>query len=426
MRFLMRKIVLGVIFIVILVSLIAIARGYRFSLTQRSFNSTGIIVASSNPDGAKVYINGELEGATNSNIVVHPGEYTIEIKKDGFTSWPKHLKVKGELVLKADALLFPQSPTLSPVTSLGINTAFSSDSGDKILLVSESGDVEKDGIYLLENVRNPLSRINPLKLLVLKASFTDEIEEFSLTDIEVEFSPDEKQVLVTLVEPNIHDVTVVDTQPLTSTSETRGEIGNIYLLDSDTLSADPFVVTESVETIREAWLKERALLTEKALKAFKKPLAQVALDSFDILAFSPDETRILFTATQSASLPLVIDPPLVATNQTPEERDIELGNIYVYDAEEDKNFKVFTKDDFADLDEARRSLLWYPSSAHLVFKERDRISVFDYDGTNKRTVYSGPFENNFLTLSKDGRLFILTNFNSETGSLLDIYSVGLK
>ncbi len=432
MRFLVRKIVLIGLFILVLAGLIAIARGYRFNPSQRTIKSTGILVASSNPDGAKIFVNGELKGATNSNIIVSPGEYDVEIKKDGFTSWSKRLTIKGELVIKADALLFPQNPTLSPVTSLGVKKAFSSPTGDAIIIISESeeevvvdpasDEEEKNGIYLLENVRNPLSRINPLNTLVFKSAFSEESEGFQLEDITIEFSPDEKQLLITTyipletdIEGNVEEVEQEDRT-----------ISNIYLIDAGSSTDDPFNVTESVDTIRNAWSEEQMEITEKALRAFKDPLADVALESFDIMAFSPDETRILYTATQSATLPLVIDPPLVATNQTPEVRDIETGSIYVYDAEEDRNYKVFGVDEFESLEDAKNRILWYPSSAHLILREDDKISAFDFDGTNKRTVYSGPFSKDFLATSKDGRLFILTNFNSETGSLQDLYSIGLK
>lgn len=408
MHYVARKIILGTIFAILLFGLVAIARGYRFSPTKGEVKSTGILVAASNPDGAKIFINGELKGATNSNISLAPGTYTVEIKKDGFTSWKRELRIKGELVIKADALLFPQNPTLSPVTSLGVTAAYASPSGDKIIIISESGDPEEDGIYLLENVRNPLSRINPLNTLVLKTAFKNHPADLKLSSVSVEFSPDEKELVIQVPAADVNS---------TPTS---------YLIDTNTVSETLFNVTTSLDTIHEAWKQQQAELHTKTLKAFKKPLAKVALSSFDILAFSPDETKILYTATQSATIPQIIKPALVAVNQTPEIRTIEPGNIYVYDAEEDRNYRLFSTEDFVSTEAARTSIVWYPSSTHFILKERTKISVIDFDGSNKRTVYSGPFSQSFLATSKDGRLFIMTNFNSEAGTLQDIYSIGLK
>jgi PEGA domain len=415
MYYMLRKLILGIIFAALLIGLIGIARGYRFNPIQGTLKPTGILVAASNPDGAKIFVDGKLSGATNTNISLAPGTYDVEIKKDGFTSWKRRLTIKGELVVKVEALLFPQNPTLSPVTSLGVTAAFVSPSGDKIIIVSESGDPEEDGLYLLENVRNPLSRINPLNTLVLKSTFTAQPADFKLSSISVEFSPDEKEILVTVPSP------VIEGQLADPTV-----LGTTYLIDTNTLSEQLFDVTTSLATIQTAWETEASELRIKTLKAFKKPLAKVALSSFDILAFSPDETKILYTATQSATIPQIIKPALVSVNQTPEIRSIEPGNIYVYDAEEDRNYALFKMTDFQSTEAARTSIVWYPSSTHFILKEAKKISVLDFDGSNKRTVYSGPFSPSFLATSKDGRLFIMTNFNSEAGSLHDIYSIGLK
>lgn len=421
MQFIIRKIILGVIFFAVLVSLIAVARGYRFNLSQRELSSTGILVANSSPDGAKVFVNGELKGATNSTIIVQPGDYRVEIKKDGYTSWAKDLKIKGELVVKVDALLFPQNPSLAPVTSLGLNSAISSHSGDKIVIISETGDPEKDGIYVFENVRNPLTRINPVKLLILKSSFP-ESTEFSLSNARLEFSPDEEQILVSIYDVQTDLIVTTDEETDPELPESR-TLRSIYLIDTGSLTESPFNVTESVRTIRNAWDEQEAEIRQKQISALKKPLRDIADASFNILAFSPDEEKIMYIASQSATLPLVIDPPLPATNQTPEERELTEGSIYIYDQEEDKNFRIFGSDAFDSIDAIRGSILWYPDSAHYILKEDAAVSVVDYDGTNKRTVYAGPFQKDFLATSKDGKLFILTNLS---GQFADMYSVGLQ
>lgn len=415
MLFVLRKIILGIIFVAILIAVIAIARGYRFSAKEKTLSPTGILVASSFPDGSMIFVNGELKGATNSNIIVTPGDYDVEIKKDGYSSWKKNLKIKGELVIKADALLFPQNPTLSPVTTLGVSKAVSSVSGDKIVIFSETENAEKDGIYLFENVRNPITRINPLKPLILKTAFLQDSQNLKLASSSVEFSPNEDQMLLT---------TYVDGASLAPTKNPT--ISHIYLLDTGSLTTTPFDVTNSVESIRTAWATEQVALSKKALAGLKKPLPTIAGQAFNVISFSPDERKILYSASQSAKLPLIINPPMIASNQTPEERNIKPGSMYVYDTEEDKNFKLFDVSEFGSLENATSSLLWFPDSAHIVIKEAKKFVVADYDGTNRTTVYSGPFDPRFFTMSKDGKLFILTNFNSETGELFDLYSVSLK
>ncbi len=421
MKSLLSRIIIFSSFVLILVALISYARGYRINFSKKTITPTGILVASSYPDGAKIYINNELSGATNSNLTLPPGKYQVEIKKDGYSSWKSNLIIKGELVVKVDALLFPQSPSLSPITSLGVIKAQFSEINNKTIILSENDDAEKDGIYLLENTKRTLSIFNPLKLLVLKSSF---LEDFDLKESGLKFSPDGKQISFTT--------------PTTA-----------YLISTEEQTLQPFDITNSKETIDQAWVRDEEKNTQKILETFKDPLPKIASDSFKIVSFSPDESKILYQATKHTPLPLIINPPLIGANQTQEERTLKKDSFYVYDKKEDKNYKIDLinlidlipkqipnpKSQLGQL-EIGNFIIWYPDSRHLVINEsssfakasegKKRVSIVDYDGENKQAVYSGPFEQEFVAVTSDGKLLILANLNPQTNKLPDVYAVGIK
>lgn len=404
MKSLLIKLTLAGIFILILVALIGYARGYRINFSKKTISPTGILVASSYPNGAKIYLNNKLYGATNSNINLPPGKYWLEIKKDGYSSWKKQITIKGEIVVKVEVLLFPQNPSLSPVTSLGVTKAYFSQNSEKTIIFSQSEDPEKQGVYLLENVKKPISIFNPLKLLVKKSSFS---QQFDLKDCQAQFSPDGKEIIFTT--------------PSSS-----------YLLSTEELTDQPFDISNSKETIEQAWQKEEKQNLEKILETFKDPMPKIASQSFKIISFSPDESKILYQANKNTNLPLIINPPLIGTNQTKEEREIKKGSLYVYDKKEDKNFRIsISQSLIAKLTKSLELptpnvILWYPDSNHLVINEEKQISIVDYDGENKQTVYSGPFDPDFLAVTPDGKLLILANLNPQTNKLPDIYAVGVK
>ena len=140
----------------------------------------------------------------------------------------------------------------------------------------------------------------------------------------------------------------------------------------------------------------------------------VLTDSADSIKFSPDEDKILFRATESASLKTVIDPPLIGRNPTEETRKLEKGKYYIYDTKEDKNYYI-----------ADTLPIWYTDSKHLILIDQDKIAVVDYDGTNKRSVYSGPFTDNLVfPWTSGGKIVILTNINSSSSA--DFYDVDLR
>ncbi len=389
------RVFLILLFTAAVLALIAVARGYRLDFTKRSFSPTGILAISSSPKAAKIYINGALKGATDLNVELPPGNYNVEIKKDGYSSYTTKIVLKGELVEAIDPILFPVNPSLSPITNLGVSRALPVDQSDKLILFSNNGDPEKDGIYLFEAGKQTLTFLPPLKTLLLKNKLPADVD-FQKT--KVYFSYDYKQA--------IFDFQLSDNSSLS------------YLLSLDAENQEPFDVTNSKSTLIDAWQKERDKELQQLVQVLPKEIRKVATDSFEIIAFSPDQTKLLYKAKRAAKLSLVIDPPLIASNQAPEDRDIKKNKIYVYDKREDKNFRVG--------DEKSPPLLWYVDSKRLVFNEGHRISVVLYDGQSKQVLYSGPIEKDFFTTTSDGKILILANLNPQFNKFPDIYEVGVR
>lgn len=381
------------LFFVLLAGLIIYARGYRINFSKKNISSTGILVASSYPDGAKIYVNNILKGATNTTLALEPGSYFVEIKKEGYSSWSKQIKIKGEVVFKADALLFPQNPSLSPLTSLGIQKAFFSEKDTYVIIFSSLGEEKKDGIYLLDTSKRALSIFNPLKLLALKSSFPGSLNFKTAT---VQFAPDGKQIMVSFIESYVES----------------------YLLSTTEETLEPFVITRSKEIIEQSWREQEEEKVRKILEIVKKPFPQIASESMRIISFSPDDSKILYQAKVNTLLPPIITPPVIGANQTAEQRSLQKNHIYLYDKKEDKNFPINTN----TLD----TILWYPDSQHLVLNEGKTIILVDYDGQNRQTVYSGPYENNFFSVTTEGKILILANLNPELNPLPDMYAVGIR
>lgn len=413
---LIKRLILILAFLSILAFVIAYARGYRLDFYKKSFTSTGILAISSNQKAAKIYINGNLKGVTDSNLTLPPGEYQVEIKKEGYTTWKKTVKLKGELVLTLEATLFPLNPSLSPLTNLGVVKAVAIDATEKILLFSQDNNQEKDGIYLYEANKKPITFFSPLKLIVLKKKLPENVD---FEKSEVFFSPDYKQAIIEF--------------PISNIKYQTGNIAYLFALDQE--NQQPFDVTTSKETLIEAWTKEKENQNLKILETYPKEIIKIASDSFKILSFSPNETKIFYQAKKSLTIPLVINPPLISTNQTEQVRNIKKDSFYVYDKKEDRNYEISKQISNFKL-QISNLIQWYPDSKHLVFVEdltvnkttagKKKIVVIDYDGTNKQTVYSGPFEDLFFTITSDGALIVLTNLNPETNQSPDLYTIGIR
>lgn len=430
--------ILIVFFFIVLVVIIAIARGYRINLAEKTVTSTGIISLSSAPNAAKIFVNDELRGVTNTNVTLPPGEYSLRISKEGFTEWNKNVTLLGEIVLSFEAVLFPKNPSLSPLTNLGVKKAIPVGQSDSVLLFSESDDPEKSGIYMLDGNSRRISLTSPLQPVVLTQLLPTEVQ---VASAEVDFAPDYREAIFTF--------------PLPAT-----ETSVSYLMSLENENTELFDVTTSRESLINAWDRERQRQLGKILETFPEEIEQVATDSFRIIAFSPDETKILYQAEGEATLPLVIDPPLIGANQTEEDRTLETGSLYVYDRKEDKNFRIEANSEriqsepreptitaeepvpgetdeeatnTPDIEIASYNALdifdyiqWYPSSRHLVFNEANTISIVEYDGSNRQAVYSGPYDSSFFALNSDWKLLVLANLNPQNNMFGDIYEIGIR
>lgn len=391
-KFLLLATILLVIF-----GVIAFGRGYRIDMLNNTLSSTGILAISSSPRAAEVYINGDFKGATDVNINLPPGEYTVEVKKEGYISYKKTVKLKGEIVQVIDPILFPINPSLSPVTNIGIQKAIQIEQTGKIILLSQTNDREKSGIYLYEADDKPLNIFPPLKPLLAIQTLPVDVD---LLETTLDFSPDYKEMIATFYKD--------------------GELIATYLLSTNEENTQPLDISNSKATLLAAWEDESAKNTLKVLEALPKKLRAPAIAGFSKIKFSPDENKILYEASASASLPLVIDPPLIGANQTEEQRNLKPQYKYVYDRKEDKNF--FIADEKTDL----ADIYWYTDSKRIVYREPQTISIAQYDGQHKQVVYSGPLEDSFVAVAPNGKILVLANLNPRSNKLPDLYQVGIR
>lgn len=404
---------------------------------------TGLLSVSSLPTGAEVYINEKLVTATSDTLYLDPDQYEVAIRKDGYTEWKKIITLEKEVVSQANALLFPSAPSLTPLTFTGIENLSPSPDGQKILFYSASNSAQKkNGLYVLELSDNSLSLQRGARQISQDSSTID------LATAKFIWSPDSTQIIV-----------------FGSNREVLLDVSRLN--DLDALSDISFRRKQLLSD----WEDEMALREQQFLGKFPPAIIKIATSSATNVFFSPDKKRLLYTATESATLEPNLIPALLGTNSQPEERQLQAGGIYIYDREEDKNFRVGTQQDktvfpaksllstFFEQNQARPNTIattsarrsleasssseladlyrnyhsslfadtyqWFPDSKHIFSAEDNRIVVKEYDNTNAVTVYSGPFYERFLYPWPDGsRLLIATHFNPETPN--NLYAIELR
>lgn len=372
--------------------LIQLAKGYRPDFSRRTLKPTGLLVATSIPDGAQVFVDGKLKSATNNTISLAPGEYDVEIKKDGFSTWKKHLQIEKELVVKTEAYLFPLVPDLKALTFTGALNPVLSPDGTRVVYAVEGAEIEKNGLWILDLPDLPFGRIREPRQIVRSAPRG---RNFAKADYL--WSPDSKKILVSLGKEN-------------------------FLLDQGSLTPATALidVSENLHIINRQWEDERSKREEQKLKKLPEELVEIIKNTTTDINFSPDETKILYTATGSATLKDELIPPVPAASTQEQERKLEPGQIYIYDIKEDRNFRIAEeRKDF--------KVLWFPTSKHFLLVEPGKVQIIEYDAANLVTVYSGPFDDLYAFPWPNGnKILVLTLLSGEEDTLPNLYAVSLR
>lgn len=391
------------------IAVILFARGYRPNLATRQLQPTGLLVAQSYPDGAQIFVNGQLRSATNTTLNLSPGPYVVEIKKEGFHPWQKNVIVEAEVVTRATATLFPSVPTLKAITTTGAVSPTLSPDGTKVVYLSTSST--RLNIYSLDLSESPLGLINRDPKLVTSLNLSDPKNSFTLT-----WSPDSRQVLLTV-------------KPLSAA----------YLVDlgSSTIS-DASLRSASLLT---QWQEEQKIHEAQKFLLLPELLQNILASSSAHLVWSPKENKLLYTATASAILPDNIKKPLPGSNSQPQERHLVPNSVYVYDLEEDRNFLLGTpagpspapsKTPLLSTSQVSNFIKWFPSSSHLFKVEDHKVVIFEYDYQNPTVVYAGPMEEDLAIPYPSGKqLLILTRITraptpATTSALPNLYAVSLR
>ena len=391
-----------IVFFLIVGTIIAVlyGEGYRFGLGGTTILSgTGLLVATSSPDGAQVLINGHLTTATDNTINLAPGNYDVKIAKEGYFTWEKNIIIKKEVVSKADALLFPNAPQFESITDIGISNPVLDASKTRIAYSVASQSAVKNGIYVLDMSVRPILTLQSASTQIADDTFAN----FSSSSFS--WSPDSVNLLAT-ISGNLNFTT--------------------YLLQANNLNVNPQDVTETLSSVDNSWDKLKAEKEASQMNSLPKNLKKIVADDFNILEWSSDETKILYQASTSAMLPLIINPRLIGTDSMPEIRNIIKGQVYVYDIKEDRNYKILDSIPPKTHPFSPPGIMWFPDSSHLVYVHDGKIDMMEYDGGNQTTVYAGPFVDGYVFPWPDAtKLVILTNLGNPMLTP-NLYTIGLK
>jgi hypothetical protein len=196
-RSILTVIILGSIFIAGTTYALIISRGN--SLTAEGISATGTIRLSISPNSNyTVYLNEQAQRITTNNTVENltPGEYTLKIQKDGYSTWQRTIQIKAGLITDVSAQLFPSVLQLEQLSKTNISQATYSPSRRVVVYTATNialgGTI---GIWQqnLQRSNIPLIDESPIKITNLTSRI---VEAANNNTLKVKISPNDDRLIV--------------------------------------------------------------------------------------------------------------------------------------------------------------------------------------------------------------------------------------
>lgn len=195
----------GLAFILGLGVIILMAAGYKFSFNGGNFSlkKTGMIVLSTRPSDAQVYLDGKnlykntypFLSTKISGLV--PGNYLVSVKKEGYHPWSKNIRVYPDLVSWANyILLFPNELQADRVTTLDGYKHIGQNRTNRLLFMEKTNENKVREFFIYDTNENTVTKVWP--------GNTTPVEEWlrNMQINSVEFSSDNQKILLNLKDGN--------------------------------------------------------------------------------------------------------------------------------------------------------------------------------------------------------------------------------
>lgn len=436
-------------FLTITPLVISYAAGYKFVLGKKVFQKTGMLILDTEPEGAKIYLNGKPEQnlfkkyfSDQENFITTPakiknllpGEYEIKMEKDGYWPWEKKLEVKpGMAAFAEDIFLFKQD----------------------LPLLLASGIIQET---LLSPDKNKLAGLSEEKISIINLE-TEDIKEFSFKQEKTDsffWSPDSKKILagatvfnLEVLPKKIELETLIEKSALKLKWRGNNEIAYIASAGKNILSYNLETKTNnklfSGEKIIDFLIKDNNLfIISQADKTNtlsineidgSKNIRNIELPSFADFEFINPENNLINLYDKKQQTLYLINPfsnfPLAET----------INNIkYAYWINDSKllygnNFEIWTmnfpgeqtryKTLITRISSPINKIIWHPSNNYIIYSDDNDLYALELDDREKRNTTELTRLDNiaFPNLNRDGTALY---FHAKIGNQEGLYKLAIQ
>jgi len=348
--------------------------GWRFDWESKKIVQTGIFYLKAWPKSSEIYLDGELKDKTDiffgstlmDNLL--PGEYEIEIRKEGYHSWGKTLTInKREATEAKNIILIPKDPVFSLLVG-NVKDMFVSPDNRKIIIKEENKEKWSLKLYEPENK--------------LKSHVIDETD-FSIKGVDlfsIKFSPDSKKILLELGLKERLQYYILDIERSPAVITKLDFLDSIEIAFFHPKNNERLFIMQSVieKKIIRRTLNEVDIKNKEILPPIAKDIVTFLVEDDDIYYFDKSGSiiRIDLSGDNLEKLNIIAFPYKAETHY-------EIIASYS---------NIFLKED--------ATLYFFNEDIKSFTKISDSIKDYNFSGNNKKLVYHNDSEINVLFLEK--------------------------
>jgi hypothetical protein len=141
-RLMVIYVVTAIVILLATAALLRIAHGASLGKDGQVVQN-GFVFVSSQPGNGTVYVNGKEKGATSVRLQLPEGPYSLDVKRTGYHTWHRDVKVIGDSVVRYDyPLLVPTDLIASPVKTYSTVPVLTLQSPDRRwMLIQQPGSL---------------------------------------------------------------------------------------------------------------------------------------------------------------------------------------------------------------------------------------------------------------------------------------------
>lgn len=422
-----------IIFLIAAPTIILYTSGYRYNFQKARVQKTGIMMLSSVPRGAEIWLNGKKVDKKTTPVrleYILPGDYEIQFKKSGYHDWQKKLPVYENSTTFAEKVVLWKQSQLQTMSTATASSWLASADKRQVAIISASNTLVSLG------VGGDLTDFLTANGTGLKNRF--DLKDYSQINITA-WSPDNKKILLSTTGSSSQYLVFDNTNPGIKKISSQFKIIHwsensdlLYGVDrlgfwqinlssnQQKLLFKSFLPNDFLMTDGKIFYLENQTLWEKNLTNGRNSVVTSPIKCDNCLLTKKIGNRFILQEPATQKL-LIIDTGNRANDMENSAKNLYWLNngsllfyndweMYIYDLNK-RDPELITR-----LGQPIKNALWHTAGKHLIFAAGNKINIIELDNRELRNVIdlADNVEVKNMAISRDGKILYFSGRVADT------------